>query len=347
MVNKFYQGGSKNKDFWDNVDDYVGVAEGPVAIAGLGTTAATMIAPNPVTGVAALATNLIGAGLDLYQGTRSLIKGDWGGAIQNGFELGLSLVGAKATSSAKKLYELDRALDAAGATRSTVTRTVGRGRGKRKITMTKEKENLNDAIAVAGGANAADVALNARSSSQALERISTAPQDNTRVVEPVSPLNSEVDFGQSNSTQTSTFEPILYPITDYQTEQLPQWINPELYSSLMETPVEDFRLEEIRSYDDPFLEWYSKQPEGTIQSYSGDPNHKAGLYIIQRTKADPQSTVRLIGDNQGYIVPDSTEIHYNTPAQPQVNILPGGVPVEAVRSTEKITGYKTGGKLYR
>lgn len=256
-------------------------------------------------------------------------------------------LGLKLSLLQKKLYELDKALDAAGATRSTVTRTVGRGRGKRKITTTKEKENASDAFAVAVGANVADIALNVRSSSQAYERMLTAPQDNTRVVEPVLPLNSEVDFEQSNSTQTSTSEPILYSITDYQTEQLPQWMNPELYSSLMETPVEDFRLEEIRSYDDPFLEWYSKQPEGTIQSYSGDPNHEAGLYIIQRTKADPQSTVRLIGDNQGYIVPDSTEIHYNTSAQPQVNILPGGVPVEAVRSTEKITGYKTGGKLYR
>lgn len=108
---------------------------------------------------------------------------------------------------------------------------------------------------------------------------------------------------------------------------------------IMQPPVEDFRLEEIRPYEDPFLKWYAKQPEGTIQRYSGDQIHKAGSYVISRTKADPKSSVRLIGDSQGFIVPDSTTVHYNTTAIPQVNVLPGGVPMEATRSKEKITGY--------
>lgn len=102
---------------------------------------------------------------------------------------------------------------------------------------------------------------------------------------------------------------------------------------------DNFRLEEYKPYDDPFLKWYAKQPEGTTQFYTGDPNHRAGNYVIMRTKADPVSTVRVVGDDEGWVIPDSTQIFYNQYVNPQVNRLQGGVPDEAVRSSEKITGY--------
>lgn len=109
--------------------------------------------------------------------------------------------------------------------------------------------------------------------------------------------------------------------------------------------VPEFRLEEFKPYQDPFLKWYAKQPEGTTQTYSGDPVHKPGPYLIKRTNPDPVSTVRLVGDNKGFVVPDSTTVKYNIQLPPQVNVLQGGVPAEAVRSTEKITGYRKGGRL--
>lgn len=93
------------------------------------------------------------------------------------------------------------------------------------------------------------------------------------------------------------------------------------------------------------MKWYAKQPEGTTQTYSGDPVHKPGPYLIKRTNPDPVSTVRLVGDNKGFVVPDSTAVKYNIQLPPQVNVLQGGVPAEAVRSTEKITGYRKGGRL--
>lgn len=154
--------------------------------------------------------------------------------------------------------------------------------------------------------------------------------------------------GRSGGAQTFSFNMTPFPAVTPWSGWLPWFSEPYVLPvapTVVEVPVEDFRLEEIRSYEDPFLKWYAKQPEGTIQTYSGDPVHKAGQYVIKRTKPDPRSTVRLVGDNQGFVVPDSTTIQYNTTALPQVTVLPGGVPAEAVRSNEKITGYKIGGKL--
>ncbi len=143
--------------------------------------------------------------------------------------------------------------------------------------------------------------------------------------------------GRNGGSQSFTFGQTPY-LTSPWSGWLP-WLGNQYVPPVVEAPVEDFRLEEFRPYEDPFLKWFAKQPEGTTQYYSGDQVHKAGPYLIKRTKADPKSTVRLVGDNQGFVVPDSTTIRYNTTAKPQVNVLSGGVPEEAVRSTEKITGY--------
>lgn len=154
--------------------------------------------------------------------------------------------------------------------------------------------------------------------------------------------------GRSGGSQTFSFNITPFSAFTPWSGWLP-WLGeqyvPPVITPPVEEPVEDFRLEEIRSYEDPFLKWYAKQPEGTVQTYSGDPIHKAGQYVIRRTKSDPKSTVRLVGDNQGFVVPDSTTIRYNITALPQVNVLQGGVPEEAIRSEEKITGYKFGGKF--
>lgn len=76
--------------------------------------------------------------------------------------------------------------------------------------------------------------------------------------------------------------------------------------------VPEFRLEEFKPYDDPFLKEYAKHKDGETFLYSGDPNHKKGWYFVKRTVADPVSTVRLVGDNKGFVVPDSTTVRYNT-----------------------------------
>lgn len=127
--------------------------------------------------------------------------------------------------------------------------------------------------------------------------------------------------GRSGGAQTFSFDMTPFPAVAPWSGWLP-WIGEQYVPPVapmvppVEAPVEDFRLEEIRPYEDPFLKWYAKQPEGTTQTYSGDPIHKAGQYVIRRTKPDPRSTVRLVGDNQGFVVPDSTTIQYNTTALP-------------------------------
>lgn len=75
-------------------------AEIPVAATSLAAGTATAVAPNPVTGVAFLASNIAGAGIDLYQATRNIIKGNYSQAALDGVELALGLFGAKAGAKA-------------------------------------------------------------------------------------------------------------------------------------------------------------------------------------------------------------------------------------------------------
>lgn len=162
-------------------------------------------------------------------------------------------------------------------------------------------------------------------------------------------MRDRVSGNNGNFVEQYTFTPSPYtPVEGIWFPWMGSTVQPTvLVPPAMPPTVEDFRLEELRPYDDPFIKWYAKQPEGTTQWYFGDPIHRSGLYQIIRTNPDPQSTTRLVGDNQGYVVPDSTTVQYGVPAVPQVNVLQGGVPAEAVRSNEKITGYRIGGKLNR
>lgn len=126
---------------WDKVDEYADTAEKTLGAANLGLSAATLVAPNPYTAVGAYTTGLAGIGTDIYQGIRSGIKKDWTGVSKNVVDIGLSLAGMRALKAAKKLDDLNKVKQAAGAPREYVTRTIGR-RPKtiRKIKMTKEAD---------------------------------------------------------------------------------------------------------------------------------------------------------------------------------------------------------------
>lgn len=126
---------------WDKVDEYADTAEKTLGAANLGLSAATLVAPNPYTAVGAYTTGLAGIGTDIYQGIRSGIKKDWAGVSKNVVDIGLSLAGMRALKAAKKLDDLNKVKQAAGAPREYVIRTIGR-RPKtiRKIKMTKEAD---------------------------------------------------------------------------------------------------------------------------------------------------------------------------------------------------------------
>jgi hypothetical protein len=148
--------------FWNTVDRYANGAEKALSVGSLAATGASIAVPNPYTlGAAALAN--VGSGIvDGYQGIRALTTGDYGNAVKNGFELLLSLAGAKMLSNAKKLYQLDDALKASGATREYVKRIVGRRPGHRHTyTITKEAEkagkNLAGGYGLSIGANASSM----------------------------------------------------------------------------------------------------------------------------------------------------------------------------------------------
>lgn len=126
---------------WDKVDEYADTAEKTLGAANLGLSAATLVAPNPYTAAGAYTTGLAGIGTDIYQGIRSGIKKDWTGVGKNVVDIGLSLAGMRALKAAKKLDDLNKVKQAAGAPREYVTHTIGR-RPKtiRKIKMTKEAD---------------------------------------------------------------------------------------------------------------------------------------------------------------------------------------------------------------
>lgn len=124
---------------WDKVDEYADTAEKTLGATTLGLSAATIAAPNPYTAAGAYATGLAGTGVDLYQGIRSGIKGDWSGVGKNIADIGLSLIGMRALKAAKKWSDLNKAKQAAGIQREYVRKNVGKGTKHRyKIKRPKE-----------------------------------------------------------------------------------------------------------------------------------------------------------------------------------------------------------------
>lgn len=170
----------------EDIDELMDYAEKGVALTSLGATGATLVAPNPVTGAVAVGSNVLGAGIDLYQGIRAAVNGDFGNAAKNAGELILSLIGAKAINTANKFSKIDKALDAAGATRQVVTKTVGRGRSKHKVTIPIERNKAYTHYGVGFGTS---IGGNASSFGDLeTNRKYIAPSDNTRLTT-VPPLN--------------------------------------------------------------------------------------------------------------------------------------------------------------
>lgn len=123
---------------WDKIDEYADTAEKTLGATILGLSAATIAAPNPYTAAGAYATGLAGAGVDLYQGIRSGIKGDWSGVGKNTVDIGLSLIGMRALKAAKKWSDLNKAKQAAGIQREYVRRNVGKNKHRYEIKRPKE-----------------------------------------------------------------------------------------------------------------------------------------------------------------------------------------------------------------
>ena len=132
QVNRINDDGTRKKNggqvkarlgFWDDLDGYADKAEIALAAVDAGLTAAGVVSANPILLGAGYATSLAGGAVDVYQGVRSAIKGDYPNVAKNAMELGLSLIGAKFIKAAKEANNLDKALDAAGATRQYVKKT--------------------------------------------------------------------------------------------------------------------------------------------------------------------------------------------------------------------------------
>lgn len=93
-----------------------------------------------LTGPVAVGINGANAVIDAYQLARAIHNKDTKTAFINGAELVASLAGTKAIATGSKYLRLDKALDAAGAPRRTMTKIVGRGKGRHKFTTTIEKK---------------------------------------------------------------------------------------------------------------------------------------------------------------------------------------------------------------
>lgn len=102
-------------------------------------------------------------------------------------------------------------------------------------------------------------------------------------------------------------------------------------------PRPTIRVKEKTFTTAPFIEWFSKQPEGTYQWYDsvpGDP-HRTGIYEIRRTVKDPITVQTRVGtdpqhtNGKSVVANDSTTYEYYTnPFQVRdtgVTILPGAV----------------------
>lgn len=122
----------------ETLDEWVDNAELPVAIAAMGATAATA-ATGGVASPLAIGTNITSAALDLYQGIRAGMKGDWAGVGENAADLALSLIGSKYISKGSKLLKLDKTLNAQGVPRQMITKAVGRGKRKHYYKTTLER----------------------------------------------------------------------------------------------------------------------------------------------------------------------------------------------------------------
>ena len=184
---------------WDKVDEYADTAEKTLGAANLGLSAATLVVPNPYTAVGAYTTGLAGIGTDIYQGIRSGVKKDWTGVGKNVVDIGLSLAGMRALKAAKKLDDLNKVKQAAGAPREYVTHTIGR-RPKtiRKIKMTKEADAAEKAYTFGYISIPAGTALNFADTTK-----SNNNKNNTNNKKAMGGLSRSKDYGSKSKPYPS------------------------------------------------------------------------------------------------------------------------------------------------
>lgn len=142
----------------------------------------------------------------------------------------------------------------------------------------------------------------------------------------------DVQIGGSGTRGSINFETVPYRYVSGVALPFGNWHTP------LVVPDEGYRYEQYTNPDDAFIEWYKKQPEGTVQEYVGDEYHPKGQYTIQRINPDPQRTVRRVGNEEGYVARDSTTIIPQRLTE-EINRLQGAVDPRAVILPVKLNGF--------
>lgn len=172
----------------ETLDEWVDNAELPVAIAAMGATATTA-ATGGVASPLAVGTNITSAALDLYQGIRAGMKGDWVGVGENAADLALSLIGAKYISKGSKLLKLDKTLNAQGVPRQMITKSVGRGKRKHYFQRPIEQDKGTKYLTLGGASGVPSVMKEWAKAQVKIEQKykNTSVTDNTTTI-PTRPL---------------------------------------------------------------------------------------------------------------------------------------------------------------
>ena len=172
----------------------------------------------------------------------------------------------------------------------------------------------------------------------------TTPRGKTTGVSSV-PITETGPLGNGKSmvveTPISEFTPYVDPTTMWWTGPV---ISPQEPTVPTVVPKEETRLEKIDVVSDPWEKWYGKQPEGTVQHWSGDPEsaHREGWYKIHRVPGggNVHTSRRRVGtgfeDSRGinHVVPDSTTYKISKDTNGNTRVLVGGVDPNASVSTE-------------
>lgn len=145
----------------EDIDKWIDNAETPVALTSLASTGTTLVAPNPVTGTIAVGSNIAGGLIDLYQGIRAGMRGDWANVGKNAGELFLSIIGAKAISELNKTAKVYKGFTL--------------GKDPRMLGIRVAPNSINTTRKIVSG-----LSTGIGSTSSMIE----LPSDNTRVVRP-------------------------------------------------------------------------------------------------------------------------------------------------------------------
>jgi hypothetical protein len=149
--------------------------------------------------------------------------------------------------------------------------------------------------------------------------------------------NSTRSGSQSYSFENGwrPYSPTTFGWMPYEGEEVP-------YRYVRLTP-ETYEEEEPINYDQDFVTWYGQQPNNTVQYFKGSEGHPAMWVQIDRSGNPPTSrtvtreaTRRDVGDQQGYIIPDSSSVKEGKAEGPSLQRVSGGVPAKAKRSKKKI-----------